>query len=71
MKHNRFWLWKVLLEKRVEIYEEVSEILWEVEEALEKKDWETFWNSFSKARKRIRISLPFLSDQVLYELEKL
>ncbi|RME80073.1 MAG: tetratricopeptide repeat protein [Planctomycetota bacterium] len=62
---------ETLINKRCEIYSQIGGSILIMEEAMEKEDRESFLPAFEEMRRIIRISLPFLTDKIIYEMEHL
>lgn len=66
-----FNYFSTLIQKRCEIYSQVAQYLLTIEETLETREWEKLLDAFEKIRRIIRTSLPFLTEQIFFELERL
>jgi tetratricopeptide (TPR) repeat protein len=62
--------YRLLMEKRCEVYTRTAGLLMEVEEALDAEDGDRARERLDEVRKALRSSLAFLTDEVYEELER-
>lgn len=62
---------RLLVEKRCEVYTQVAGLIMEAEDAIGREDWDRLRYVFEDIRKTLRSSLAFLTDEVYEELERI